>query len=50
MPDLHGFAEAVIRRYGATAGVLAVASKPSAEPEILRRVTGELGYSQSGLR
>src|SRR5664280_525267 len=38
-PVLLGFTEAVTRRCGDAAGVLAVASEPSAEPEILRSVT-----------
>jgi hypothetical protein len=41
-PVLFRFTEAVTRRCGDAAGVLAVASEPSAEPEILRRVTGSV--------
>jgi hypothetical protein len=42
-PALFRFTDAVTRRCGDAAGVLAVASEPSAEPEILRRVTGDWG-------
>lgn len=41
------FTDAVTRQCGDAARMLAVASRPSAEPEILRPVTGELGQSES---